>query len=125
MLSWTRGKREGRQEEKEVGDIDIWRQWLEIALGVIGLSPNVFWSMTPYEWSCCLSGHKQKTEEGFRQQMILSWWSGFYSQADLNKNSLQKLRDMIDPPEVVEKRRNSSIDKNKNLLEQIQKNRRK
>ena len=37
-----------------------WPQLMEIAFGLLGIEPDVFWGMTPPEWLIAFKGWKRK-----------------------------------------------------------------
>ena len=37
-----------------------WRRWLALGLGVMGLTPRVFWRLSLAEWHAMLEGHAMR-----------------------------------------------------------------
>jgi len=37
-----------------------WPRLMEIAYGMLGIAPDVFWAMTPPEWMAAFKGFKRK-----------------------------------------------------------------
>jgi len=37
-----------------------WPRLMEIAFGILGIAPEVFWNMTPPEWLAAFTGWKRK-----------------------------------------------------------------
>jgi len=64
------------------GDSLPWQQLMEIAYGLLGISPAVFWQMTPPEWMAALTGWKRK--HGFLPDKI-----GGINRADLRMLTLR------------------------------------
>ncbi len=54
-----------------------WKALLEFSYATLGLSPDIFWLMTPYEWSLTVSGR--------RNQHAISYTSEIVSLAELNE----------------------------------------
>ncbi|NWH09206.1 MAG: phage tail assembly chaperone [Alphaproteobacteria bacterium] len=37
-----------------------WRRWMEVGLGLMGLSPGEFWRMSLAEWTACHDGFLER-----------------------------------------------------------------
>ena len=43
-----------------------WRCWLPLGLGVMGLSPDLFWRLSLVEWRAAVEGHALRVSGGGR-----------------------------------------------------------
>lgn len=94
IKSWRRkacGKEDGELGKSE--DID-WDELQSMAYGILGMTPDVFWNLTYYEFCLALKGYRLRVEQG----MAESWWTAHLSAIGYHQpKRFPKLQQIIRP----------------------------
>lgn len=73
---------------------------MEIGLGHLGLTPEVFWDMTPFEFSCALKGYEQRNKLEWER---VRWQTWHLLNIQLERKHKLKYDELILPHEAAER----------------------
>lgn len=81
----------------------------------MGISPLDFWSMTPDEWYYKLTGWRAYQKDMKAMSRVDAWYSGYYSQANLQKAGLRSAVESTLDAEEVEEIRNTELNEGRKI----------